>query len=89
MVLSYELYIRREVFQALENIVGPTRDKALRFMESLPENPFKEGDFTVRDDTGRLVQVKLIGEHALYYWADHAAKEIRLVELVDADQAER
>jgi hypothetical protein len=84
MRLSYELYIRREVFQVLEGIAEPTREKTLRFMELLSEDPFREGDFTARDDTGRLVQAKLIGEYALYYWADHAAREVRLLDLVDA-----
>lgn len=89
MKLSYEVYIRGEVFQALENLEELHRDKALNFIETLSENPFREGDFTARDDTDRLVQVKLIEEYALYYWADHAAKEVRLVDMIDADLTDR
>jgi hypothetical protein len=84
MRLFYELYIRREVFQVLEDVSESAREKTLRFMEILSVDPFREGDFASHDDTGRKVQVKLVGEYALYYWADHAAREVRLLDLVDA-----
>ena len=84
MRLSYELFIRREVFEVLESISESARDKAVRFMELLSEDPFREGDFVTRDDMGRQIQIQLIEEYALYYRADHSSQEVRLLDLINA-----
>jgi hypothetical protein len=56
-------------------------------LESLPADPFQVGDYSEPDTTGRPCQVKIIGKHAVYFWADHAGKEVRVVDLVDADRS--
>lgn len=37
------------------------------------------------DEHGRAVQVKMLGRLVLFYWADHANKEMRVVDLANAD----
>ncbi len=34
---------------------------------------------------GRAIQVKMLGRLVLFYWADHADKEVRVVDLANAD----
>ncbi len=86
MKLVYELYVRHEVYETLTLIQSSNRQRILNFIEYLAMNPFDEGDYIERDTTGRECQVKTIGKFALFYWPDHAEKEVRIVDLLDADR---
>jgi len=57
----------------------------MRFLESLPSDPFQKGDYQDRTPEGREVQVKVIGSHALVYWADQPVREVKIVDIVKAD----
>jgi len=83
MKMLYALYVRHEVYQALRSVRGASRDRILSFIEDLAANPFAEGDYVERDGTGRECQVRIIGKLAVYYWPDHAEKEIRIVDLIE------
>jgi mRNA-degrading endonuclease RelE of RelBE toxin-antitoxin system len=61
------------------------RDRILSFLEILTKNPECTGDYTERDDTGRLVQIKIVGGYAVTYWADHAVKEVKVTKIEKAD----
>ncbi len=86
MKLVYEPYVRHEVYQTLTLVPSSNRQRILNFIEYLAINPFDEGDYTERDSTGRECQVRIIGKFAVYFWADHAEKEVRIVDVIDADQ---
>ena len=60
--------------------------RIIAFIESLSSDPFQQGDYTETDSAGRNCQVKIIGKHAVYFWADHAVKEVKVVDLIDADR---
>ena len=85
MKLSYDVFIRHEVYRALQGASAHDQERVLNFIESLAGNPFREGDATIPDEHGRAVQVKLLGRLVLFYWADHADKEVRVVDLTHAD----
>ena len=85
MKLSYDVFIRHEVYGALQGATAHDQERVLDFIESLAGNPFREGDATIPDEHGRAVQVKTLGRLVLFYWADHANKEARVVDLVNAD----
>ena len=80
----YKVLISIEVLQ-LQRPVRSERDKILSFLESLSNDPFKLGDYEERDDIGHSVQIKIIGDHALTYWADHAVKEVKVVRFEKAE----
>ncbi len=86
MKLVYELYVRHEVYEILSHFRGSSRRRILNFIEYLATNPFDEGDYVERDRSGRECQVRIIGKFAIYYWPDHAEKEVRIVDLIDADR---
>jgi hypothetical protein len=65
MRIEYALYVRHEVYQALRSVRGASRDRIVSFIESLAANPFAEGDYRERDDTGRECQVRVIGTFAV------------------------
>ncbi len=85
MIISYEVYVRHEVYQILRDARRFDRQRILNFIESLADNPFDAGDYVERDSTGRECQVKILGPLAVFYWSDHAEREVRVVDLIEAD----
>ncbi len=83
----YRVLITREVLtQAKPG--ARERCRILSFLDALAVNPFAEGDFQQKDGVARIVQVKIIGSYALTFWADHAAREVKVTEIVRADLEE-
>jgi hypothetical protein len=58
-------------------------DKRLitRLFEQLADNPFRTGDYVERDDAGRPIQVVIAGRYAVCYWANHADKKVKVIDL--------
>jgi hypothetical protein len=83
---SYVLFIRREVYSILHESSRTARNRVVSFIEALSANPFQSGDYSEKDSTGRDCQVKIIGKYAVFFWADHAGKEIKIVDMIDADK---
>lgn len=85
MPSGYELYVRHEVHLRIGALKSRARAEIMRFLESLASNPFQKGDYQDRTPERREVQVKVIGPHALVYWADHPVREVKVVDLIQAD----
>lgn len=88
MNLTYEVYVRHEVYRALAEATARDRDRILTFIESLANDPFRQSQLITRDVSGRVHQIEILGKLAIYYWSDHAEKEVRVVDLVDADRVD-
>jgi mRNA-degrading endonuclease RelE of RelBE toxin-antitoxin system len=80
----YAVYLHLELLEVVPKR-GAQLQKILRFIQSLAENPFAEGDFRDKDETLRTRQIKIIGDYAITYWADHPAKIVMIVDLSLAD----
>jgi len=74
-------------FLKLEGLSRTDRDRILKFIEALADNPWKPGDYEEQDDAGHPVHIKIIGDYALTFWADHAVKEIKVIRVEKADHA--
>ena len=81
---SYSVYVEARVAESLPRIKSTERERLLRFLHKLRVNPFLEGDYTEHDDIGRLLQVFVIGRHAVVFWTDHAVKEVKILDLKPA-----
>src|SRR6185437_8321698 len=66
----YRVYINQEAL-----LVAPRSSQQRRavmdFILSLASNPHARGDFTLEDEVGRTVRVKMIGRFSVTFWADH------------------
>ena len=62
------------------------REQLLTFLESLAEFPNTLGDYQEQDEVDRPVQIKIVGDYALTYWADHAVKEVKVTRIEKADR---
>jgi hypothetical protein len=87
MTPPYEIFLRSEAIQALRTIRAAPRRQLAAFIDSLAINPFSEGDYAMRDSSGRAVQIKIIGTFAVTFWSDHPVKEIKILDIRAADQA--
>lgn len=57
------------------------RERLLRQIEWLADNPNHRGDFEVADSTGRKLQVLVCEGWTITYWPDGAVKELRVVDI--------
>jgi cyanophycinase-like exopeptidase len=80
----YAIYINESALGSAPR-AGAARERLMRFIRSLADNPHTLGDFSEKDDAGRTVQVKIIGHHAVTFWADHAVSEIKVTHIKPAD----
>jgi len=67
-------------------LVGQSRNaqrKVIALLFQLAEVPSQLGDYSSRDDSGRNIQHMLVGDWHISFWADDAAKEFRIVEIVE------
>ena len=83
-MISYSVYIESGVVESLPRLKSKERNQLVRFFNQLRSNPFLDGDYVERDDIGRLMQVIVVGRHAVVFWADHAVKEIKILDLKPA-----
>jgi len=82
----YKVLVTIEALQ-MERPARAERERILAFLESLANYPESPGDYTVLDDAGRSVQIKIIGDYALTYWADHAVNEVKVTTIEKADRS--
>jgi hypothetical protein len=82
----YKVLITRDIL-ALPKPSSRDRQRVLSFIDGLASDPFQKGDFEEKDDAGRPVQIKIIGRHALTFWSDHGAKEVKITRIDKADKA--
>jgi hypothetical protein len=82
---TYAVYLHFELLEVMPKR-GTQQQKILRFIQTLSENPFIEGDFTDKDKTSRTRQIKIVGDYAITYWADHAIKAVIVVDVALADR---
>lgn len=55
---------------------------ALDIAEQLASQPHQHGDYRMNDDTGRMIENTLVDGFLFSYWVDHAAREIRISEII-------
>jgi hypothetical protein len=85
--MEYELYLRREVFEFLRSLKAAERERLWTLLSYLGRNPFRAGDFVEIDPSGREVQGIVLRQFAVFYWPDHAVKEVKVVEIRLADRS--
>ena len=83
-MLDYCLFINIEILDSIKSIRGSRRVEINEFLLRLRSDPSMKGDFQ-KDKEGRTLEVKVFGKYSIYFWADHAVKEVKVVELLKSD----
>ena len=82
---EYEVYLHLGLLDAVPKS-GAQRRKIMEFISSLRERPRTEGDYSDKDASLRIRQIKIVGDYAITYWLDDP---VRIVMIVDVRLADR
>ena len=74
----YSVFIHEDVLASAPKS-GAQQHLVMDFIRGLADNPHLPGDYTEQDETGRALEIKIVGRYAVTYWADHPVKEIKVV----------
>ncbi len=80
-MISYSVFVESHIAELFPQLKLKERNQILHLLKKLRAHPFLEGDYVERDDIGRLMQVVIVGQRAVVFWADHAAKEVKVIDL--------
>lgn len=84
MDLRYAVYLHFDLVEAVPKR-GGQREKLMRFIRSLANDPFQPGDFSDKDQSMQPRQIKIVGDYAVTYWSDHPVKAVMVVDIRPAD----
>ncbi len=82
----YQLFLRFESAEILRKLRLSQRIEIFSFIDSLKTRPDSQGDYSETDETGREVEIKIVGGYAITYWPDHAVKEVKVADVRRADR---
>ena len=80
----YRVLIAKEVIASLGNCSRREKLLIARLFDELADDPYRAGDYMERDEIGRPIQVLVVGRFALWFWSDHAVKEVKVLDLTSA-----
>ncbi|MFH1497167.1 MAG: hypothetical protein ABII82_05005 [Verrucomicrobiota bacterium] len=81
MSSAYGYVLEASAAEFLLRLDEPDARHLLANVRWLASNPHEPGADEHRDGSGRLVQAHLIGHYTVITWADHAVRELRVVEI--------
>ncbi len=81
----YQVYLNIDLLEAVPKS-GPQRQQIMKFIYSLRDRPRTEGDYSDKDASLQIRQIKIIGDYAITYWLDDAVKSVMVVDVRGADR---
>ena len=82
---DYEVYLHIGLLAVVPKS-GAQRRRILDFIYSLRERPRTKGDYTDKDASLRIRQIKVIGDYAITYWLDDPVTIVMVVDIRLADR---
>lgn len=79
---AYEPVLSGAAAHYLAMLPRSKQRQGISLMYQLTENPSQLGDYSVTEESGRVLQNLMVGDWHFTFWADHSGKEIRIVEVV-------
>jgi hypothetical protein len=80
-VEPYQVYLNIDLLGAVPKS-GRQREEIMKFIYSLRT----KGDYTDKDASLQIRQIKIIGDYAITYWLDDAVKSVMVVDVRPADR---
>jgi hypothetical protein len=78
---AYDPVLSGKASSYLVSLPRAKQKAVITLLFQLAEHPAQIGDYPTSDESGRRLENILLGEWHFTYWADHAAKELRIVEI--------
>jgi mRNA-degrading endonuclease RelE of RelBE toxin-antitoxin system len=84
--MQYRLLISIEVVEFLERLPSKTRQALRNAIAANGTDPLNMADAADLDDTGRWLEIVIIGDYALTYWIDDADRHVKILDVHAADR---
>jgi len=84
--MQYRLLIAMDVVEFLERLPSKPRKALRRAIADIGDDPIGMADADDFDDTGRKLQIAIIGDFALIYWIDDADRHVKILDIHAADR---
>lgn len=84
--MDYRLLISIEVVEFLERLPSKTRKTLRNAIAAIGGDPLAMTDSADFDDTGRQLQIAIVGDFALTYWIDDADRHVKILDIHAADR---
>lgn len=84
--MSFRLLIDYEVIEFMEALPRKDRLVLRNRLVAIQDFPSRYSDYTEYDLTGRRVDIHICGKFAIKFWADHADRHIKILDLHFADR---
>lgn len=85
MIPPFDVVLRRAAVQAGTTLNRRQRHAVEAFLDLLAKAPSQPGDFQETDTLGRRHDTKVLDDVVVTWRVDHAAREIRVVEIEVVD----
>ena len=79
MISEPLLYLHNHAIDRLEALAKP--QAILAFISQLKSNPETAGDYRQPDPQGRMIEVKILGRHAVLFFNDPFAGLIKVLDI--------
>ncbi len=79
MPYTYQVWYNQPCLDYLATLPKSVRSRLFTWIQSLEEDFNREGDYSVRGSEDRDWQVAIISSHAVVWWVDHPAGEIKII----------
>lgn len=84
--MDYRLLIDIEVFDVLRSLQSRRQQRLLEHFRRIQRHPEDHAEYSERDPSGRRIDVCLFEGYAIYYWEDFADRQVKILELLPADE---
>ena len=79
---GYQSHLSLEAVAFVVALPKRKQRRVLDLADQIARHPFKIGDYAMVDSTGRTVENLLLEGYLFSYWVDHAAREVRISEII-------
>jgi mRNA-degrading endonuclease RelE of RelBE toxin-antitoxin system len=81
---EYEPVFAEGAAEFLLHLPRRRQRRVVALAQQLATHPHVRSDYSLPDDAGRTIEHLTIEDYVFAYWLDHAAREVRIVDIDDA-----
>lgn len=83
--MSFRLLIDLDVIDFMQRMPTSQRSRLLAHFRGIQTSPERQSDCVEHDETGRRVDISIFEGLAVFYWTDHADRQVKVLKLVATD----
>jgi hypothetical protein len=81
---GYEPVFAERAAEFLLQLPKRRQRQVILLARQLAAQPHVRSDYSLPDDSGRVIEHLMVEEYVFAYWLDHAEREVRITEVDDA-----